>query len=186
MASAPNSKHLDPEKIKFERDAFDLVRVGSLFTHLDSHRWTQFLEFFRRILRPGGVLIFSTHGRRVYDNMKRGPGSGPSMTSWQQTATMYAYERKGFGYCHYPNSTSYGNAYAHPTWVFKQIERLSKMRIVHFSEAAWDNNLDIYACLRDPNWHVNHPPIPTLTLLRQTLRLKHRLRNLRARISSSA
>ena len=170
----------NPDKIALERNAFDLIWVGSLLTHLDSDRWTQFLELFRRSLRPGGVLVFSAHGRQAYDLTKR--GETPIQPYWRQTATLYAYERKGFGYAPFPNSNSYGNSFASPAWVFKQIEKMSEMRMVHFSEAAWDSNQDVYACVRDPDWQVTHPPTPALTLIRQTLRLKHRFRSLRAKI----
>jgi SAM-dependent methyltransferase len=172
----------NPEKVQLERDAFDLIWVGSLLTHVDSDRWAKFLDLFRCSLRPGGVLVFSAHGRRVHDMMRR--REFEIQPYWQQTTVLYAYERKGFGFCPYLNSNSYGNSFSNPAWVFKQIERMSEMRIVHFSEAAWDKSHDVYACVRDPDWQVSHPLTPTLTLLRQTLRLKHRLRKLRERMRS--
>ena len=94
----------NPEKIKLESYAFDLIWVGSLLTHLDAHRWTQFLELFRRTLRPGGTLVFSAHGRKAYDLTRR--GVTPIHPYWQQTSTLFAYERTGFGYCNYQNSNS--------------------------------------------------------------------------------
>ena len=174
----------DPEKIELERDAFDLVWVGSLLTHLDSGRWAGFLELFRRSLHPGGMLVFSTHGRRAYDMTRR--GRNHFLPYWGQTAALYAYERNDFGYCHYSNSNSYGFSFSNPAWVFKQIERTREMRVVHFSEGAWDQHHDVYACVRDPDWQVSHPRTPTLTLLRHTLRLKHRLQGLRKRMRANA
>jgi SAM-dependent methyltransferase len=173
----------NPEKIELDRGAFDLIWVGSLLTHLDSGRWAQFLELFRGSLRAGGVVVFTTHGRRAYDTTRR--GLTPIQPYWRQTATLYAYEREGFGYCHYPNSNSYGNSFSSPAWVFKQIERMSEMRMVHFAEAAWDKSQDVYACVRDPDWQVSHPLTPALRLFRQTVRLKYRLGNLRARMRSN-
>ena len=169
----------NPAKIELERDAFHLIWVGSLLTHLDSDRWAEFLELFRRSLRPGGVLVFSAHGREAYDRTVRGTFNY-GLPYWRTTAAKYTYERTGFGYGHYWNSNSYGITFSSPAWVFKQIERVSEMRMVHFCEKAWDRHHDIYACVRDPDWQVSHPLTPTLTLLRQTLRIKHRLKDLRA------
>ena len=42
---------------------FDLIWCGSFLTHLDAVRWPKFIEFFNEVLEPGGILIFTTHGR---------------------------------------------------------------------------------------------------------------------------
>jgi SAM-dependent methyltransferase len=170
--------------IELERDAFDLIWVGSLLTHLDSDRWPGFLELFRRSLRPGGVLVFSTHGRSAYDKAVRLGTKSHGLPYWRHTAAKYAYERTGFGYSNYANSSSYGLSLSSPARVFKLIERVSELRVVHFSERAWDKHQDVYACVRDPDWQMSHPLTPTLTLLRQTLRVKDRLRNLWKRVRS--
>ena len=47
----------------FQDGAFDLVWCGSVFTHLDENRQDRWLAEMRRILRPGGMLLASVHGR---------------------------------------------------------------------------------------------------------------------------
>ena len=49
----------NPEEIDLRRK-FDLIWVGSLFTHIRDERWPEFLSFFSRVLAPGCVLIFTT------------------------------------------------------------------------------------------------------------------------------
>jgi SAM-dependent methyltransferase len=159
----------DPSKLHLERDAFDLIWVGSLFTHFNADHWTRFLEVFRRSLRPGGVLVFSTHGRAVYDRAVRGTVDY-GLPYWRATTVLHSYERTGFGYADYLNSSSYGHTLSRPDWVFRQIERLHEMRVVHLSEKAWDGHHDIYACVRDPDWRVRHQPRSTLTVLKHKLR----------------
>src|SRR5215207_8940972 len=43
-------------------DGFDLIWVGSLFTHLPQQRWGAFLTFLVERLASDGVLVFTTHG----------------------------------------------------------------------------------------------------------------------------
>ena len=42
--------------------AFDVVYAGSVFTHFDEARQRRWLAELARLLRPGGLLIASTHG----------------------------------------------------------------------------------------------------------------------------
>src|SRR2546423_3623530 len=51
------------EDIPLPPGSFDLVWVGSLFTHLSAELWSRWLLLFHKSLRPAGVLIFSSHGR---------------------------------------------------------------------------------------------------------------------------
>ena len=46
----------------FEDERFDAVYAFSVFTHMPAAVQKRWLDEFRRILRPGGLLIFSTHG----------------------------------------------------------------------------------------------------------------------------
>jgi SAM-dependent methyltransferase len=163
-----------PEATAVSRDAFDLIWVGSLLTHLDAPRWSQFLTVFCRGLRPGGVLVFSTHGRSAYDRTVRGGTvrglDRYGLPYWRSTTVRYRYERTGFGYGHYHNSTSYGQALASPAWVFRQLARVSRLRVVHFAEAAWSGHHDVYACVLDPAWRVHHPPTSFVKFVKDSIR----------------
>ena len=50
---------------------FDLIWCGSLVTHLDERGWIDFMRFFESVLRPAGVLVFTTQGRFVADKFHR-------------------------------------------------------------------------------------------------------------------
>ena len=83
--------------------------------------------------------------------MKNGNAYGVSEGT--KTSCLNQYRRCGFGYGKYAGSeNTYGISMSHPAWVLKQIARLNELRVVHFSEAAWDNHQDCFACLRDPAW----------------------------------
>lgn len=141
----------DPAKIPLAREAYDLVWVGSLLTHLDARRWPPFLELFRASLRPGGVLVFTTCGRHAYDQSVRQQTLPPSV--------VYRYQRTGFGYADYAGCAGYGNSLCSAAWVLGQVEGLDEMRLALYSERAWDGNQDVFACVREPGWRVNHPRV---------------------------
>jgi len=48
--------------LPYDDDAFDLVFNHSVFTHIDERRQDEWLTELRRIVRPGGLLVLSTHG----------------------------------------------------------------------------------------------------------------------------
>lgn len=160
----------EPNEIPLERDAFDLIWVGSLFTHFDSGLWSDFLKVFRSWLRPGGVLVFTTQGRKAYRNVVNG-SSIYGLLPWRRTTILYNYERRGFGFERYQSAVStkssggakqslYGMSLSSPDWVIAQIAKLDGLRVVHFSERAWDNHQDCFACVRDdPDEQVILPNI---------------------------
>src|SRR5262249_11994661 len=141
----------DPARIAVSHDAFDLVWVGSLFTHLDFGLWPKFMKMFEAALRPGGLLIFTTHGREAYHRLVTG-SFDYSISYWGRTRLLYKYERTGFGYVRYPGSDSdYGIALAHPTRVSSLITDFTALRLVHFAEKSWATFQDVFACVRDPD-----------------------------------
>jgi SAM-dependent methyltransferase len=46
----------------FGGESFDAIYAFSVFTHMPADIQRRWLQEFRRILKPGGLLIFSTHG----------------------------------------------------------------------------------------------------------------------------
>jgi SAM-dependent methyltransferase len=76
-----------------EADAsFDLVYCGSVFSHLTD--WAPWLLEMRRILRPGGLLMASIHGRGLWDLGVAGARSEP----WDEDATGLLVEHPGSGF----------------------------------------------------------------------------------------
>ena len=49
--------------IAFESESFDLVYALSVFTHLTAELQLAWRDELRRVLRPGGFLLVTTHGR---------------------------------------------------------------------------------------------------------------------------
>jgi SAM-dependent methyltransferase len=158
FGAVPVRSEDDPHKIPIERGSFDLIWVGSLLTHLDSGLWSDFLDVFRSSLRPGGLLIFTTHGLQTYRaNLEA------YRRDFRSYATLlYDYEREGFGYEKYPDSDGYyGISLSSPAWVLTQLAKVGGLRTVHFGEMSWEYHHDCYACLRDDSYQVAPSGIAT-------------------------
>ncbi|MFI5460036.1 MAG: class I SAM-dependent methyltransferase [Isosphaerales bacterium] len=145
--------------LPLERGVFDLVWVGSLLTHFDCRRWVEFLTFFRALLTPGGVLVFSTHGRQAHawiagHDRDYGLGEERCRDLCEQFASV------GFGYADYPGQSNFGISLSEPAWVCRLLTSLPELRLVGFNEKAWDGHHDVFACVRDADWKVHCTPAP--------------------------
>jgi CBS domain-containing protein/SAM-dependent methyltransferase len=135
----------DPGELRFG-ERFDLIWSGSLLTHLDSGRWEQVVSLFESALAPGGVVVFTTHGRRSAEMIRAGTtyNLGPDALA----RLLEGYEREGFGYSNYPHSDGYGISLARPSWVVSLLERRPELRLLMLKEAGWSNHQDVVACTR--------------------------------------
>ncbi len=64
------------------------------------------------------------------------------------------YNVTGFGYLDYPRSVldriglrSYGIQISKPNWVRRQLDRFPNLRLLTYSEQAWDDHQDSVACI---------------------------------------
>ena len=155
----PVYSDVDASRVPLPRDKFDLIWVGSLLTHLDAPLWIMFLDLFRAVLRPGGLLVFSTQGRLAHHLLTNGV-TGYDLDGASLAAVTADYESYGFGYANYSDAGGYGIALSESSWVCRLITSLPDFRIVSVSERSWDNHHDVFACVRDVDWAVHHPRAP--------------------------
>ncbi|MBK8980032.1 MAG: class I SAM-dependent methyltransferase [Planctomycetes bacterium] len=76
---------LDPAELRFPR-AFDLIFVGSLFTHLPRPRFESWLRALLGALTPDGSLVFTTHGE---ERMPPGSDGGSGFAFVESTPIDY-------------------------------------------------------------------------------------------------
>jgi hypothetical protein len=125
---------------------------------------------FERLLPPGGLLVFTTHGEFAVEaqlHSKRALGLTPEL----KDAVLRAYEAEGFGYVDYyppPQGVrkdslplDYGISLASPAWVCAQLEGL-KFDLVTYTAGAWGDRWgppqpkipgashDVIGCIRTP------------------------------------
>ena len=129
------------------RENFDLIWVGSLFTHLDADRWAEFLSFFCDHLNPEGIFLFSVHGQAMIDIIRNKTNTygldEPALNYLVKEA-----ETKGFAFEKYPHYTEYGISVALPVWVRNQLIAYPSLQLLRYSEKGWDNHHDVVSCIR--------------------------------------
>jgi SAM-dependent methyltransferase len=127
--------------------AYDLIWVGSLFTHVDAPDWDYLLSLFHQLLRPEGLLVLTTHGDLVAERMRTGHLYGYPERS--VIRALRAYDHAGFAFLEEaPDSIDYGITVAHPSWVVRWALGHDDFRLVLYSEALWANHHDVVAVVK--------------------------------------
>jgi SAM-dependent methyltransferase len=129
------------DQLKSEKK-YDLIWVGSIFTHLDAKDSTKLLAKLYSWLNTGGVLIFSTHGRFVEDRFK---SESYGLLMHDIPKIIEAYKHSGYGYADYPQESGYGISLSSLTWWINKIGNLEKSQLVLITEQIWDFHHDVIA-----------------------------------------
>ena len=117
-------------KTPFDRP-FDLIWVGSLFTHLPQDECERVLAFLRSQLNPDGLLVFTTAGfqvRRIF--------------SEDQKPIVDQFDATGFGYVD-RFSVGYGTTLASPANV-TAMAQVAGLEPVFFKARGWADRQDVY------------------------------------------
>jgi SAM-dependent methyltransferase len=121
-------------------DNYDVIWIGSLFTHVDQARAETWLRYLCGRLSPRGILIATVHGnwskevQRKYSKM-----IGPE--HWQEI--LAGYEATGWGYARYPGPDDYGVSLCQASTVIAMAGRVEGVRILGYHERGWAGNHDV-------------------------------------------
>jgi SAM-dependent methyltransferase len=127
---------------------YDLIWCGSLLTHLGAEGWRRFLPWFECHLREDGILVFTTHGRLIVDEVRSGRRK---FQVHDLSALVAAYERDGFGYEPYLGwERDYGISLSSPAWVCRELERFQGLELLMYTERGWNGRQDAVTCVRRP------------------------------------
>lgn len=155
--------HEDLDKVIMRRK-YDVVWVGSVFTHLPMHRWTGLLGFLAKNTNPGGVAIFTAHGEcslkffETHVLKTTAHVMNPAVFS----AITEALPRTGFAFAPKEpmdfdhgskigmNVTrgEYGFAFNTEAWLRDFIATQPHWELVSYRPAAWAGNHDVVTLLR--------------------------------------
>lgn len=127
---------------------FDLIWCGSLITHLDERGTRDLLTFFHDHLLPGGLCVFTTHGRLSLKWMEEGHQTyGLTAGALQQLLSRF--RENGYGYADYENWPGYGISVVSHERMLAIARDVGQWDETSFSEHRWDNHQDVYGFTRN-------------------------------------
>jgi SAM-dependent methyltransferase len=143
--------------------SFDLIWLGSVFTHLAPEAALQLLTRLRAALRPSGILVFSTHGRHAAARIRHADwsagGDGPyNIGRPLSEAILRDFDRTGYGYADYRPGANYGISLVRPDWYLSQFDE--SYSLVYAQERAYDHHQDVLGFVNEPiqaQWRVVFP-----------------------------
>ena len=120
----------------------DLIFSGSLLTHFDDWQIEKFLNVCIDALAPGGVLVFTAHGRVASLLAKK---KHPVYGELIDTEELYKrYLKGGFSFIPYSaDYPTYGLTLTSPEWIVSKITKIPMARITSVQEAGWGHQ-DVY------------------------------------------
>ena len=133
---------------------YDLIWIGSLFTHTSREITEKWLTFLSKQLTENGIIVATFHGRfapKLHYHT-------PYVDKDRWAVIMDQYLRTGYGYTDYHSSQShdfiegsYGLSVTRPSTMLEIIFKIPGVRVHHYQERGWGDNHDIIA-FGPPDW----------------------------------
>ena len=130
-------------------EAYDLIWVGSLMTHLPAAQTEHLLSALRRHLSPGGAALVTLQGPSIIPRLRR---TGYGLPPGGAEAVIEEYGRTGFGYRDYQGGEDvygvaltndhYGISLTNEAWMGAALEGCG-LRLHAYEVQAWDDHHDI-------------------------------------------
>lgn len=124
---------------------FDVIWVGSLFTHIDADRCRRWLAFLAAQLSEHGVLVASVHGRWALKQHEY----SPFVDNKRWADAVRQYEASGYGYVRYPtavhglDTNDYGVSITRASRIVDMVDAIDGVRLVGYLERGWAGNHDV-------------------------------------------
>lgn len=126
---------------------FDLIVVGSLFTHLPADKSMRLLELLLGVTEPGGLIVLTSHGRYITE--RRASGKWPyGIDAEQYDAMITAAQQSGYGFVNYKGHADYGISLITFDWWMRAIARqgtTDKIELLSLRERGWARHQDVLA-----------------------------------------
>jgi SAM-dependent methyltransferase len=124
------SRHV-PEELNLDR-LFDVVFALSFFSHMPEATFGRWLKALFSVVRPGGLLAFTTHGlasQKHFGELVL-PESGFAFIPSSEQGDL--------------DSAEYGSSIASPDYVIGEVYRTVRAPIREFKHAYWWGHQDLY------------------------------------------
>lgn len=121
-----------PEELGVESNSFDVVFALSFFSHMPGRTWGRWLKSLFDKVKPGGHLIFTTHGMTTWANT--GKPSIPDDGLWFVPSS----EQKDL------DVSDYGSTIVTPEYVKRVVADVLRQNALRMIEADWWGHQDLY------------------------------------------
>jgi SAM-dependent methyltransferase len=130
----------DFKEVRFER-TYDLIWLGSVFTHIDYERMQELFDVLFNALNPNGLLVATFRGNKMYERYLQVPEMR------ERDADLIAdYERERIAYKRYAGwEDDWGLSLVHPAKLIEIGHRHPSARLVSYSEVTWSDAHDVMA-----------------------------------------
>ncbi|NSZ61882.1 class I SAM-dependent methyltransferase [Agrobacterium tumefaciens] len=146
---------------------YDLIWIGSLFTHTSREITEKWLAHLSRYLTDNGIIVATFHGR-ISTKMQY---HTPYIDDARWKIIMDGYLRTGYGYADYQVGQghdfiegSYGLSVTKASEMLELVSRIKGVRVHHYQERGWANNHDVIA-FGPPDWDDSFWPVEDPKLL---------------------
>ena len=137
-------------------DRFDVVWLGSVFTHLPQQIAAGLIDNLLKSLKPNGLLIFTTQGRFAVRMMEKFLVASDDVPEWANynlkrdsvEDLIRQYNEEGYGFVSYPHQTDYGLCVAKSQWYSDRILKHDRYIQILMQEKGSDNHQDVLAFMR--------------------------------------
>jgi trans-aconitate methyltransferase len=124
---------------------YDVIWVGSLFTHVNEARTKRWLKYLCEQLNPDGILVASFHG---YWSIEMHRTYYPMIEDEKFAEIMSGFDKDGWGYADYPSQANYGISVCKPSKLMKIAGTIPRCRVISYIERGWADNHDIVSIAR--------------------------------------
>lgn len=138
---------------------YDLIWIGSLFTHTSYGITKSWLTFLSTLLSDRGLIVATFHGRvtplahKVFAHHPDPEGWNGIIEDWNKTG--FGYRDYSAGYGHDFIQGSYGTSLAKPRIIVGLVEDIPETRLFMYQERGWAENHDVLA-FGKPKWDEGH------------------------------
>lgn len=123
---------------------FDVIWVGSLFTHLNRTTTLTWMNYLAERLSTNGVMVATYHGHFAAANTNAGASIDIAKLRREFDITGY-----GFGSYDPTQNSEYGFSLSKPSCIIDMANSIPGTRIVSYTERGWAENHDVLALSRD-------------------------------------
>ncbi|HVU75063.1 MAG TPA: class I SAM-dependent methyltransferase [Mycobacteriales bacterium] len=134
----------DPSFRRGSLRSYDVAWSGSLATHLPAEAWRAWLHLMAEVIRPGGVLVFTTHDVERLGHLAEYDPAAPA----EEARLRAEIAATGHAYMRYPHHKGeYGLAFQTPERTATDAAEHGFAVLSHRTR-GWDGHQDVVVCQR--------------------------------------